>query len=347
MHLFGIGARTARRAFCAFVAMTLGACSHQSGGFTSQSLADTGDNDSYASSDVDLTEADDALARGDLRVAGDAYRSAMRTSKNPEAILGLAETHLAEGDFREADRLFLMADRISYRPEARSHQGQGLIALRRGQNGTSISHLKQAVDQDPALWRAWIGLARAYLRQGDTTASIAALAQAEHHAPNNPSMLNDLGMFHLSQQDAIRARSYFERAQQAGLDHAYIRANLRIATALSGRYEAAISGVAAGALPDALNNAGYAAILNGDLDVADKLLRRAVEISPVYHVAAMANLDLLNQVAATRKVPDLQSAPSATTSPPFVPEPAVSSEPEGAPLARRDAGPPAPNSQIF
>lgn len=277
------------------------------GGYGSSSADQAGEFGAGSEQGPPLSQADEALARGDLQAAGDAYRSAMRTSKDPKAMIGLAETRLASGDLREADRLFLMADRIGDHSAPRSQQGQGLIALRRGQLSASVNRLKQAVDGDPGLWRSWIGLARAYLQQGDLTASASALSQAEHHAPGNPSMLNDLGVFHLSRQDTAQAKSYFEKAQLAGLDHDYVRANIRIATAMAGQYEAAIAGVTQDALPDALNNAGYAAILNGDLEMADTLLRRAVEISPVYHVAAMANLDLLNQVSTTRNAPTQRS----------------------------------------
>lgn len=252
-----------------------------------------------------FTRANRALEVGDLITAREAFAAAMRSSPDdPRPALGLAETYLALGDTATAARLYGVVAR-STAPDlsARVSQGLGLLALRQGRVEEAADRLADAVDSDPSLWRAWIGLGRARAHQRDWVAARAAFVEAEGRAPVRATVSNDIGMSFLAEKLPAQAVPHLERALELDPRNATARANLRIARAMAGNYEMAVSGAAPEEMPDALNNAGYVAVLNGDLDVADELLRRAVEISPSYHSTATANLDLLSQVqteASTR-----------------------------------------------
>ena len=70
--------------------------------------------------------------------------------------------------------------------------------------------------------------------------------------------------------------------------------------ALQGQYDDALAGVPSEALPDALNNAGYAALLRGDYARSRILLLQAIELSPSFHQPAWSNLQFLGSVESRR-----------------------------------------------
>jgi Tfp pilus assembly protein PilF len=116
-------------------------------------------------------------------------------------------------------------------------------------------------------------------------------------------------MSHLEEDDPAAALKQFQRALAIDPANRTASANARIARAMLRDYDAAVSGARPEELPDVLNNVGYIAVMNGDFDTADALLRRAIEANPVYHESAKANLDLLAQ--ARNGVPMLALAETA------------------------------------
>ncbi len=239
-----------------------------------------------------------SVADHDRALNAASVRGLRRSQGDPGSALGMAEAALGTGDLDKAAKLFELAERSASRPVARSLQGYGLIALRRGQTERALRFLRDALDREPGLWRSEIGLARAHLSTDNPVGAMEALERAEQKAGQNASALNDIGMVFLTDKVPERAVAYFERALVLEAQHPSARSNIRIARAMLGDYDAAVAGVAPDDAADALNNAGYAAILNGAYEAADRLLRRALEVSPVYHAAARANLELLNQASA-------------------------------------------------
>jgi Flp pilus assembly protein TadD len=263
----------------------------------------------------EMARGQQALSAGDLSTAQAAFTAALRGSPNdPEPALGLAETYLAMGDLKTAGKLFDLVEKSSSGPdEGRLLQGRGLVALGQGETDEAVRLLERSVDRSPGLWRAWAGLGRAYGRQGKSRQARDAFARAEDAAPARALVINDIGMLHLEENDPAAALEAFQRALAIDPANLTASANARIARAMLGDYDAAASGARPEELPDVLNNVGYIAIVNGDFEVADRFLRRAVEISPVYHEAASANLDLLAQ--AMKGVPVLATAGRGVSSP--------------------------------
>ena len=245
----------------------------------------------------EIARGQQALAAGDLAAAQSAFTAALRGSPNdPEPAIGLAETYLALGDAETAGRLFgIVASTEDGARDARLLQGRGLVALQQGRTDEAIELLEQSVRRDPTQWRAWAGLGRGYGRQGKSRQARNAFARAEDAAPSPALVINDVGMLHLESDEPAAALEAFQHALALDSGNATARANARIARALLGDYDAAVSGARPDELPDVLNNVGYIAVIKGDFDTADRLLRRAIDVSPVYHEAARANLDLLAQ----------------------------------------------------
>lgn len=281
----------------------------------------------------ELARGQQALSSGDLSTAQAAFTAALRGSPNdPEPALGLAETYLALGDLQTAGKLFdLVESNTSGADEGRLLQGRGLVALGQGSTDEAIRLLERSVERSPGLWRAWAGLGRAYGRQGRSNQARDAFARAEDAAPVRALVINDIGMLHIEENDPGAALEAFQRALTVDPGNVTANANARIARAMLGDYDAAISGARPDELPDVLNNVGYIAIVNGDFDVADRLLRRAIEISPVYHEAASANLDLLGQ--AMKGVPVLAVAERGSASSKDTDDTELSSGPGDVPKA--------------
>lgn len=268
--------------------------------------ATTGINVANASA---IARAEQAAIAGDLVGAREGFAAVLRSDPNSvPGSIGLAEAYLALGERDAAFRLFDTATRHAHGPErARIAQGRGLIALHREDLADARRELSTAVDLDPRLWRAWIGLGRLHARAGERNAARVAFAQAEANADKLGSVMNDIGMSYLLEREPGDAATFFERALVVDPDLEVARGNLRIARALGRQYEIAVAGAAPGDLADTLNNVGYIAVVNGDFDVADRFLRRAVEVSPVYHEAAVANLNLLAHAQLSGQRPDPRS----------------------------------------
>lgn len=242
-----------------------------------------------------LSRAETALSSGQISAARDAYISAVQASAgDPRAILGLAESHLALGQHGRARQLLDSLDASS--PgihQARLDQARGVVALRDEQPDIARKLFERSVDADASLWRAWIGLGRTRLMSGQTDDARIAFLMAEKTAPNSASAMNDIGMGYLKLEDTAAATRHFKRALQLQPSHALAQSNLRIVKAMQGDFKGALLGVDATREHHALNNIGYVALMRGEYTLADRYLRRAIELSPTHHRIAAANLDLI------------------------------------------------------
>lgn len=289
----------------------------------------------------DVQRGDSALATGDLASARKAFSAAMRTSpSDPRPVIGLAETFLALGDLDKADELLrLVAEASDGSANPRVLQGRGLVALKQGRIDDAVRLLRDSVAADPRLWRAWLGLGQTWVRKGNYTAARAAFVKAEAFGSDKAAINNDIGMARLAENAPDDAIRYFERALAHEPGHEIARGNIRIARAMKGDYDSAISGAGPETAADVMNNVGYIAILNGDYEIADTLLRRALQISPVYHTAAVANLDLLKQTVRDAPRAGLATGGSSgtTATPPQTAQIALqpaTPEPSGAAITR-------------
>lgn len=241
-----------------------------------------------------LSRGELALASGRVSDAQDSFVSAVQVSSgDPRAVLGLAESYLARGDHTRARQLLDQIKSGSGVPSARLDQALGIIALRSEQPDRARQLFERSVDADASLWRAWIGLGRIHLISGRTGEARNAFVMAEQTAPQSASAQNDVGMAHLRLENTQTAIRHFERALQIDPYHTLAKANLRIVRAMQGDYRSAVLGVAPDRQHDAYNNVGYAALMRGEYELADRYLRRAIELSPTHHRIAAANLELL------------------------------------------------------
>jgi Flp pilus assembly protein TadD len=218
---------------------------------------------------------------------------------DPEALTGLGEAEVLLGDYDAAiDHSLEAADLAGERSdlEARALHNAGLSLLLTNRTQEAETKLEQAAAVDPTSWRTWNALGRARDARRAWDEAGVAYEKALALAPDEAAVLNNLGLSKLSSGDHDAAVALFFRALEASPDLATAETNLRLALALDGRYDEAVAGVEDEALPAALNNAGYAALLRGDHPQARILFVRAIDASPSFYEPAWSNLRFLSSV---------------------------------------------------
>jgi len=218
---------------------------------------------------------------------------------DPEALMGLGEAEVLLGEYgtgldhsRKAAEL--AGERAELKARALHNSAIALLLTDRAQEAETT--LEAAVENDPRSWRAWNALGRARDAHRDWVKAREAYDRALALAPNEGAVLNNFGLSKLSAGDLEGAAALFVRALEASPDLAAAETNLRLTLALRGQYDEALAGVAAARLPDALNNAGYAALLRGDYPKARVLFLRAIDASPSFYEPSWSNLRFLSSV---------------------------------------------------
>jgi Flp pilus assembly protein TadD len=218
---------------------------------------------------------------------------------DPEALTGLGEAEVLLGDYPAAlDHGRKAVESAGARADlaARAHHVTGVALLFTGRPEAAERELETAVELDPTSWRAWNALGRTRDARGAWEEARIAYERALELVPDRGAVLNNFGMSKLSAGDHDGAAALFVRALEASPDLAVAETNLRLALALGGRYQEALAGVEAEELPDALNNAGYAALLRGDYAQARALLLQAIDASPGFYEPARSNLRFLDSL---------------------------------------------------
>ena len=216
-----------------------------------------------------------------------------------EALMGLGEAEVLLGDFAAAlDHSGKAAELAGERAElkARALYNSGIAQLLTHRAEQAEATLEASVENDPSSWRAWNALGRARDAHRDWPRAGEAYERALALAPGEGAVLNNFGLSKLSAGDLEGAAALFVRALQASPDLAAAETNLRLALALRGQYDEALAGVVAASMPDALNNAGYAALLRGDYPKARILFLQAIDASPSFYEPAWSNLRFLSSV---------------------------------------------------
>lgn len=248
-----------------------------------------------------LTEpAELAIARGEalldsreFEAAQAKFGNALRQEpENYQARLGLAEAQLGLRQLAEALATFESV--METEPlRGKALQGRGITLSLMGRDELGLPLLRQAVEQDPGLWRAWNAIGRGYALAGNSDQALAsydmALLANARAAPvyNNKGMALMMGMRYGEAEDAFRKALVIAPSLEAA------KMNLRLAVAWQGRYGEATAGLKRGDAPRVLNNVGFVAMERGDFDTAKRFFTKAMEISPTYYPIAAKNLEYL------------------------------------------------------
>ena len=243
-----------------------------------------------------------AVARGEAFLNSREYENAQfkfssvlaNDPENDQAKLGLAEAQLGLRHLMDALAGFesVMESEIM-RPRALQGRGITLSLMRR--NELSLPLLRQAVEQDPGLWRAWNVIGRNHALDGDADKALAsydrALIANNRAAPTH----NNQGMTFMMVMRYGEAESSFRQALALDPALEIARMNLRLALAWQGQYDEAVAKLKRGEAPRVLNNIGFVAMERGDFATAKLFFTKALEISPAYYPIAGKNLESLEE----------------------------------------------------
>ena len=215
-------------------------------------LASTGADDL----DPDLKIARCQYLGMDLASAREHYQSAYDASGNIDALKGLALTELRAG-----------------RPE----RALGFL-----------EQVNDAADVPDIRVLNAIGYANDLL--GNYDAARVAFEQAGELRPDEGGAYNNLGMSYLRQNRFDDAVEAFQIAlnRDPGLDIA--RLNLRIALASQGDFATALAGASEAEQATVLNSAGAYAFAEGDIETAEWMFQKALDINPSFYPSAYENL---------------------------------------------------------
>jgi Flp pilus assembly protein TadD len=224
-------------------------------------------------------------------------QAAMAGLKDPRLTLLTGVLNLARGQATVALGQFRLVDADST-TRARALEGEGVALSELGRSEEALLTLQKAVTEDPSAWRAWNALGSEYDQRHDWTGAETAYDHALTDSGGAAIVLNNRGYSRLLQNRLDEAVLDFVEALKKKPDLAAARTNLRMAMAMRGQYDRAVSGGGGADQAMLLNNAGFAAIVRGDYARAQDLLTQAMKVKGEYYGRASANLDLAREMAS-------------------------------------------------
>jgi len=139
----------------------------------------------------------------------------------------------------KAEREFETQD--SRPPTPKTLYAMADILATQGKDSQCESLLKRIIQEDPKFLPAYNALAELQMRQGRTRAAIETLQGALAIQPDDPVLLNNLGMCRIAQHDYENALVIFSRAAGVMPENAKYRANMAVALGLMGRDEESLA----------------------------------------------------------------------------------------------------------
>lgn len=122
-------------------------------------------------------------------------------------------------------------------PSARTLYSMADILATQGKDTECEFVLRRCIGQYPRFTPAYNSLAELHMRQGRTSEAVELLSKALEVRPQDPVLLNNLGMCLLVRKDYEKALERFTRAAGVVPESGRYRANMATALGLLGRHE--------------------------------------------------------------------------------------------------------------
>lgn len=225
---------------------------------------------------------------------------ALNKAVSPRARLLLAEFHLATGSLQiAADGFEALIKSASV--SARALQGKGIALLLSGSGEESYAALKDAVEKDATLWRAWNALGYYYDSKRNWAESGRSYDKALAANPNSAPIYNNRGFSMLIQKRVDEAVRDLSTAVKLDPTLEMARSNLRLALAWKKNYRHAILGTPDKERGRVFNNVGFVALVNGDYATAESYFLRAMEADASFNRTAWSNLSYVKSLKDAEK----------------------------------------------
>jgi tetratricopeptide (TPR) repeat protein len=146
---------------------------------------------------------------------------------------------------------------------------------------TQLKIYKAATELFPGDWRAFNNAGYVLMRQGKTAEAKTYFEKAKAIAANNGTVLYNLGVVAAKEKDWAKAKSYYQSAQQQGVDVGY---NLGVVKIVEGNYSGAASSLSA---KKCTYNLGLAQLLSANYTAAGTTLNCAPKNAQTYYLMAV------------------------------------------------------------
>lgn len=249
---------------------------------------------------VEQAEAD--YERGHFSAARHKYIAIVSAEpENQRARIGLADTLMELSSYSEALEIYnSLSDHPDY--AARALVGQGVLLLAKENTLLAKNALDRASALAPNDWRLWNAMGQLHDYEEAWSKASAAYQKSLDFFPSagkentKAIILHNIGTSHLWRKDYHQALAFFDQANTLAPSLRKPKDSLRLTLALLGRYDEATANASATDQAIIFNDAGYAAMMNGDYAIARSLFLSAMEKSPSFHEQADKNLKALEEL---------------------------------------------------
>jgi len=153
---------------------------------------------------------------------------------------------------------------------------------------TKLTIYKNATILFPQDWRGYYSAASVCIKLDRADEAATYLEKANSLSPNNPAVLNSLGILAAWKKDYTKAESYYQQAQAAGANVSYNFGPINI---YKGDYSTALGNMNA---KECDYNKGLAQLLNKENEAALKTLECAEKNAQTYYLLAIVGARLNN-----------------------------------------------------
>jgi Flp pilus assembly protein TadD len=216
-------------------------------------------------------------------------RGMQLNEENPLPQQRLAYMQLTR-DVDRAERIF--GDLVAKHPDLTSgYLGLGLAEIATGKPDSARAALEKVLEMDPDSAMAHMGLGMLDDKIGEHDAARIHYEKAHKSAPSRYEIQNNLGMSYLIHGDFEQAEESFREAIFLEPRDPALYNNLAVALTLQGEYSVALENFRKYANEgDALNNIGYACVMNGEFERAVRYFERSLLAGPSNRTAVLVNL---------------------------------------------------------
>lgn len=281
-----------------------------------------------------LKSAHDADLAGDWRTATSYYQQlADKNPDNKDIQISLADDLRKLGDTAKATSIYDMVLKKDPNNPAAT-EGKGLALMQQGDMDGAVQILLKLAQTDKASWRTYNAVGIIAASKQSPAAAKPYFEQALAMSPNNPSILNNIGLSQAMSHEFDSANATLTQAATLATPRPAFREQIELNNAMvyaaAGKLENA-EAIARQYYTGAelSNNMGFYAHLANDDQLAKTYLNMALTQSKRFYPRAWDNLQDLNASAAPSSVPTASTEQASAAAPGAAPTtPVTMSAPE-------------------
>jgi len=219
-----------------------------------------------------------------------------------DALSGQAKSYLALGEYKQASQIYWDKSWAHETPrDVEFLIGKTLSGVYSDRYDDPIGAINDGMVLSPNDARLWNAKGHYHDKQAEWMDALASYVEALKSGKWQAGTVNNMGMSLLLQDRLDEAEAKFEQAIELAPGIRVYENNLRMVYILKGDLEAALDNINDTRSADILNDAGYVAMTKDKDNLASRLFAKALEISPVFHAQAQANLDKLDALKSAAR----------------------------------------------